>query len=301
MKRSLVEILPKPLKASLRWLLRFPVKMKTLFNRMFSKKLTMNVIKQKLIALGVRSGGVCFVHSSLSSLGFVEGGAEAVIVAMLDIIGQDGTLVMPAFGWTPRGETDYLDESNPVFDVNSSPSKLGKITEVFRKWPGVLRSCHPTHSVVALGKNAEFLTRDHHLSTTPFDKHSPYYKLLELNADVLCLGVSVQYITFYHVFEDLTLNFPINVYHDKAIKVLVYDAIHAKKIVSLKYHRQDVAARRLEQNPQVLNRVIKRFKENGILKEIPIGQGKAFLLNTRDIIKTLSKMLEKGETIYAAE
>ena len=157
-----------------------------------------------LAALGVRSGGPLLVHSSLKALGWVAGGPAGVVQALMDVIGPEGTLVMPAQSqdltdpvrWSaPAVPPEWHDEirrSMPAFDRLRTPTRdMGRIAELFRTWPGVTRSHHPTSSFVARGRDAELVTTDQPLSD-PFGEASPLAKLYELSAQVLLLGVTFE-------------------------------------------------------------------------------------------------------------
>ena len=152
-------------------------------------------IAKALQTLGVGAGHIVFVHSSLSSIGYVEGGADAVVDAFLDVIGSTGTLVVPAFTFSHGGKL------NPVFDPIRDASEMGRITEVARTRPGARRSRHLLHSVAALGSHAEDITAVHGPSAWAAD--GPFWKLYELDAHILMLGVPYLRCTFFHVIEQL--------------------------------------------------------------------------------------------------
>jgi aminoglycoside 3-N-acetyltransferase len=152
-------------------------------------------IAEALQTLGLHTGNIVFVHSSLSSIGYVEGGADAVVDAFLDVLGSTGTLVVPTFTFSHGGTP------NPVFDPIRDPSEMGRITEVTRRRPGARRSCHLLHSVAALGPHAEDITAVHGPSAWAAD--GPFWKLYELNAHILMLGVPYLRCTFFHVIEQL--------------------------------------------------------------------------------------------------
>ena len=134
---------------------------------------------QDLVALGIKENDTVLVHASLSSLGFVEGGADTVIDTLISVL-KDGTLLMPTLSF------DSVTVSEPVFSVNDTPSCVGKISETFRKRAGVIRSMHPTHSVAAYGKNT-----------------SPFSLLPKYNGKVLMLGCTLSPNTSMHGVEEL--------------------------------------------------------------------------------------------------
>lgn len=136
---------------------------------------------------GLTEGSVVCVHSSLSHFGHVKGGAQAVIDALVETVGSEGCLVMPTFSMA--GSMNAYVDSGVIFDVRNSPSRVGAITESFRKCPGVIRSSHPTHSVAAWGRGAEELLSGHDRSLTPFGRNTPYGRLAENeNGFMLLLG-----------------------------------------------------------------------------------------------------------------
>ena len=98
--------------------------------------------------LGLKQNDIVLVHGSLSRIGLVDGGADAVIDALLEVVGGNGTLLMPSF---QSGSEFFLAQSKCVFDIRNSPSELGIISETFRKRPGVIRSLSPTHCTAGIG------------------------------------------------------------------------------------------------------------------------------------------------------
>ncbi|OFX17171.1 MAG: hypothetical protein A2Z18_02770 [Armatimonadetes bacterium RBG_16_58_9] len=156
------------------------------------------VTKQDIIEglrkLGLRDGDLVLVHSSLSSFGKVDGGAETVVDALLETVGPRGTLVVPTFSWTVMG--------GEPFEVERTPSEVGKITEEVRLRPEAVRSGHPTHSVAAIGPLAEALTEGHD-KTHPMGRGSPLFKVLQANGKILQLGTNQMTNTMVHVAEEI--------------------------------------------------------------------------------------------------
>ncbi|WP_338553212.1 AAC(3) family N-acetyltransferase [Paenibacillus sp. KS-LC4] len=153
-----------------------------------------NLMKQ-LEQLGIDSQGTLLVHSSMKSIGPVEGGADTVLDALTAHM-KEGLLVLPTHTWS------YVNADNPKFYVDHSPSCVGILPELFRKRPGVVRSLHPTHSVAALGKDAIELTNDDHRFDTPCARGSAWGKLLDRRATILLVGVDLRRNTFIHGVEE---------------------------------------------------------------------------------------------------
>lgn len=154
--------------------------------------LTRDDIVRDLRALGVGPGMTIMVHSSLSALGRVEGGAETLIAALIEAVQPGGTVAMPAM---PGGG---------VFDPETSASHVGGVTEAFRHYPGVARSFHPTHSACAIGPRTQYLLRDTLDQPTAVGSESPWGRLSRLSEGyVLLLGVDQDRNTLLHHPEEL--------------------------------------------------------------------------------------------------
>ena len=152
-------------------------------------------MKNDLVALGIKSDDTILMHSSLSSLGYVEGGADTVIDTLLDIL-TDGTLLIPTLSYAT------VTADSPVFSIKDTPSCVGKIGNVFREREGVIRSMHPTHSVAAYGKYAKEITEGHINTNTPVGELSPFALLPKYNGKVLMLGCTIRPNTSFHGIEE---------------------------------------------------------------------------------------------------
>ncbi len=154
--------------------------------------ITVKSLAGQLRNLGVRPGMTLLVHSSLSSLGWVCGGAPAVILALELVLGEEGTLVMPTHStdlsdpaqWQHPGVPEkwwqQIRDEMPAYSSDLSPTReMGAISECFRKQDGTLRSYHPQVSFAARGKNAVYITGSHALEFS-MGEGSPLARVYEL-------------------------------------------------------------------------------------------------------------------------
>ena len=175
--------------------------------------LTVTSLAEQLRACGLAEGQTVLVHLAMSKLGWIIGGAEAVILALLTAVGDSGTIMMVTnnpnntdpFEWehppVPEEWWQTIRDHTPAYNPLTTPSTgMGVVPELFRTWPGAVRSTHPAFSLAALGPRAEYLVADHDLSEDSGDR-SPLGKLYELDGHVLLLGVNHGNNTSLHLAE----------------------------------------------------------------------------------------------------
>lgn len=163
--------------------------------------------------LGLKNGDIVLVHASLSKLGWVIGKEITVIEALKEVVGEEGTIIMPSFSsdnsdptyWQNPPVPDHwisiIKENMPAFHPLKTPTReMGRIAEAFWHYPNTKRSNHPTCSFSAHGKYSSYLTKEHPL-TPAFGYSSPLYKLYEMNTKVLLLGVDYDHCTCLHLGE----------------------------------------------------------------------------------------------------
>ncbi len=160
------------------------------------------ITKQYLLdefrAIGLETNDTVFIHSSYSSLGKapggVDGGPRTVIEAILEIISPLGTLIMPTFNY------DFL--KGTPWDIRTTPSQMGVLTELVRTDPRARRMFHPIYSMAAIGRHADELAA--HRSSDCFGESTIFTKFREWDAKILILGLAYsKSITFLHHCEQL--------------------------------------------------------------------------------------------------
>ncbi|MFX0054341.1 MAG: aminoglycoside N(3)-acetyltransferase [Candidatus Hermodarchaeota archaeon] len=175
--------------------------------------ITKDHIAQDLTRIGLHSGDVVVVHSSLSRIGWVVGGPVTVINALMEVVSDEGTIVMPTHSsgnsepshWVappvPEEWWPIIRNEMPAYQSSITPAdSVGIIPEVFRGFPAVFRSMHPQASVAAWGRHAEEVVKTHRLDVA-FGEDSPWGKLYDLHAKVLLLGAGHDSNTALHLAE----------------------------------------------------------------------------------------------------
>ncbi|MDA0746000.1 MAG: AAC(3) family N-acetyltransferase [bacterium] len=221
-------------------------------------------LTRELKALGVKAGMDVMVHSSLSAIGYVDGGADTVVDALLTTVGKRGTLVMPSFNH--RGAH--------VYNRLTTPTTNGAIPDVFWRRPGVVRSDHPTHAVAAFGPRAEEICKDHRKNGV-WTVDSPIGRLVHGGGYILLLGVDHNATTAYHVAE---LSVPCG-----CIDPLGY----TDRVVNAEGEVEEVAGLAFRTkvcpiSPSKLNVTLDRGKRQ---KKGPLGKGEATLVSAIEVWK----------------
>ena len=247
---------------------------------------------------GVRTGDTLCVHSSLASVGKVDGGAETVIRALMTAVGDRGTILMPAYGTAEAAIRASL-EDRPI-DLRTESSQTGKITETFRRTPGVLRSSHPFSSICAWGAKAEFVTAAHDANERICHPDSPLARLLLLGGKVVGLGVSLGPVSFYHVVEDTWEAFPFNTYSE-AVEITYVDARGNRVRRRVAYYDRALTRRRIDADGGISIRrfLTEHLRKRELLVPFTFGQGESWLFSCNDVYEELKSLAGQGVTIYA--
>ena len=291
MKEMILRLLPESMLELLKRIKKY-FRNRKLENQKNSKiHLTKQHLIEQLLKIGITSGDHLLVHCSLSKIGYINGGALTLIEALIETIGPEGTLLMPAFPAKGRNK-DYLLE-NTVFDVNSTPSQMGVVSETFRKMKGVKRSFHPTDSVCAYGKEADYFTNSHFGNITPYNEQSPFRKLCTHNGKILMLGTTLNgACTNLHTLED-AVDFKYPIYDDTIFTVCMIDQSGKEHIMETKVHNPTWSAKR---NCDALKPL---FEKENALRNTIVGEAKCMVIDANKMLQVMIDYYNSyGVTMY---
>lgn len=246
---------------------------------------------EQLISVGISEGDDIMVHCAMSKIGYLEHGPSTLVNAFLKVIGPKGNLLMPSSP-VDKLQLDYIRE-NKTFDVLHTPSKMGAVSEYFRKMKGVERSTNATEPVCVFGPKAKEYCKDHFGKETPYSKSSPWHKLMENNGKIIYIGVTlINAGTHLHVLEDLT-DFKYPVYADETFEVEIINHLGLSQRVKTKVHNPEFSKRRR------CDELIPQFKADNVLKETKIGQAQCLLLDANAMLKSMLSAYNKNQvTMY---
>lgn len=245
-----------------------------------------------LTRIGVRSGDTLMLHSSWQPLNGFTGSPPQFCEALREHIGPNGLIIMPSFTYYNMSSAEFLARGEPM-DVRRSPSAMGLLTEVFRRGKGVVRSLSPTHPLLAWGKDAEDFIADHEKTDRPFGPASPFARLLDRNAMLLCLDVGFSSMTFMHFVEDrLQDTLPVPLYEAEAMTGIVIDREGNR--VECPTRVLSAIANRQRRDP----RLIDHLTRQGTLKQARLGNSRFTWIRTAELLKDTQQLACHGPHFF---
>jgi aminoglycoside N3'-acetyltransferase len=300
-KYFVAEHAPRPLVEALRGLKR---RSRSARYRIEQRRRPVTVTKEDLAGafrhLGLGAGDGVYMHSAMSKFGRIEGGPATVVAALDDVVGPNGLIAMPAFPVVGNA-IDYL-ESDPVFDVRTTPSRVGAITEHFRRLPEAHRSLHPTHSVCARGPDAAELVAGHEEAPTPFGEGTPFKRMIERGMHQMAFGSGVHVFTLYHTFECIREGgYPLDLFSERTFSVRCIDAEGRERRVTTRVHDPAYSKVRIDNVPSLEAHMRRLLLESGRMRSTLVGKGEILLISIADLLAELESLLQRGITIYDVE
>lgn len=241
---------------------------------------------------GVAPGDVVMVHSGLDRFTAFRGTPTDIIETLKEAVGADGAVLMPTIPFT-RTAVEYI-ESGQVFDVVRTPSRVGLLTELFRRSSGVVRSMHPTHSVAAWGRDAGRLIHEHALAETPCGTGTPYARLLEHDGKIVLLGVPIDVLTFFHTIEArLESRMPVSPFTREVHEARCRDAEGREHTVKTRLFDPGMSRRR------TMTPLVPELKRAGAWQETRVGNLSVIVITASGAMEAAERLADRGVYCYA--
>lgn len=240
---------------------------------------------EALESAGIKRGGILLVQCSLNRFYNFNGTAKDILSLLEEIIGPEGTLIMPSF-------PGYSEEGPFFFDISKTPAQTGLLCELLRRRPGVIRSLNPPHSVCAIGPMAKELLLEHHLSPFTCGSKSPFAKMAKYGGQILGLGLPPGYTTFLHVVEDIDPEkYPRPIYVRRPVDCNVINETGTKFTVSVYLRNRKVTT------TMKLERVTRHLSVQA-LRVFSIYGVPAFIADAKLLLTELCSLRDRGVILY---
>jgi len=245
-----------------------------------------------LAALGIVGGDVLMVHSSLHAHSGYRDRPIDMIKALKQAVGPQGLLVMPSMTYTDSSKAFLL--RGEAMHVRRSASRMGLLTEVFRRGKDVRRSLSPTHPLLAWGERAASFVSGHHQTDRSFGPDSPFQRLLDCDGKVLCIGTIPETVTFTHFLEDrIQSKLPFALYEPGHFPATVVDAEGRAYDVPTRVLSEESRRRRRE---EILWRMARR---RGVTRQRRVGNTKMMVIRCNALANLVDEMYANGESIFS--
>lgn len=241
--------------------------------------------------LGVKPGDTVMLHSAFSREHGFRGSAAELIETFIEAVGPEGHLLMVSLPYR-NAALDWL-ESGKRFDVRKTPSMMGMVSEIFRRRPGVVRSLHPTHPILAFGPQAQRFIAAHPDCLCPCGPGTPFDEVARSDGQAVFMNVPVDMFTFFHFLEDRVKDaLPFPLYTDTLYSAEVVDVEGRVRIVrTYAFAREAIRRRRPE-------RLYDRLRQEGCVKSGQIGATRLLAVHMRDAIRCTDEMRAAGQFFY---
>lgn len=241
---------------------------------------TKEQLLQQLRNMGITQEDTLLVHSSMKSVGTVQGGADTLIDALMESV-SEGLLLMPAHTWK------QMSGEYSLFDPESEPVCVGIVPELFRKRPGVVRSLHPTHSMAAYGKDAAEYIKGEENCTTPCPPEGCWGRLKDVKAKILLLGVTHTRNTYIHSIEE-AFQVPER-FTEQPVRFQVKLSDGSIKNVDMYRHYNKI-------NPHIseeYDKMKEGYEKTGAAKQVRLGDAACILCEAEKLFEITGRILTK--------
>ena len=219
------------------------------------------------------------VHSSMKSIGEVDGGADTVVDAFMEFF-KDGLFMTPTHTW------DQMSAEYSVFDRETEPACVGIIPNVFRKREGVIRSLHPTHSIAAYGKGAEEFLKGEENATSPCPPGGCWDRLRDIDAKILLLGVTHTRNTYIHSVDEV-MGIPDRLTDEPTLMHIVMPDGTQKDVQMFRHFNKTLQTGNFSDE---FDKMKQAFYDLGAAKEVKFGDAACILCDAKKIFDVCYKL-----------
>lgn len=239
-------------------------------------------LKTKLVKMGIKKGDRIMVHSSWLPQNGFEGSAKDFLDALKDVVGEDGLIVMMSMPYQNESTQAYLSKGL-VFNRKRTASKVGLLTEVFRRGKAVVRSFNSAHPLLAWGAGKEEFIEGHQHSICSFGVGSPFEKLESLRARILLIDAPFDTITFNHYLESkYEDSYPVPLFESDSMQGEMLDYDGASVTFSTRVLSKASAGHRIDAALK------KALDEKSLLQNFRVGNTNFTLVDVDDLVSNVS-------------
>lgn len=246
-------------------------------------------LSKVLDRLGINEGDVLMVHSSWLPANGFTGSAKQFIDTLKETIGDSGLLVMMSMPYQNESTASYLSKKI-VFNIKRTPSKVGLLSEVFRRGKGVVRSLNAAHPVLAWGKDKDSFIAGHNVTECSFGKGSPFERLAQLDGKILLVDTTFNTITFNHYLESLNeISYPVQLFEHDLVKGSVVDMDGGVVDFSTRVLAKESSGYRID------GRLEAEMDKRGLIKRLRVGGTRLILVKTSDLVLCASACMKNWD------
>ena len=236
-------------------------------------------LKQHLKEMGLSHTDSIMVHSSMKSIGAVEGGADTVVDAFMEYFGE-GLFMTPTHTWA------QMSREYATFDPKTEPACVGIIPNVFRIREGVVRSLHPTHSIAAYGRGAQEYIKGEENATTPCPPGGCWDRLREIDAKILLLGVTHARNTYIHSVDEV-LGIRDRLTDEPTLMHIVMPDGSLKDVHMHRHYNRSLGHGNFS---ELFDKMMQAFYDTGAAKSVKFGDADCILCEAKKIFDVCKKL-----------
>lgn len=265
--------------------------------------ITKTRLVEDLKKLGVTCGQTVMFHVSVKAIGWIVGGPDVVIQALLDVLGPKGTLMMfvgwedspyHLADWSTDRQRAYFEECPPFDPITSRACRKWSIlTEYLRTWPGAIRSNHPEASFVAVGALARWITEKHPLQYG-YGPGSPLAKLCEVEGRVLLLGAPLNTATLLHYAEHMA-----EVLNKRIVRYKM-PILRDERKVWVDIEEFDTSSGIVADAEEYFKTIVHEYLSSGRGRAGKVGAAQSYLLDSADLVKFATQWLERTFSVLSS-